>query len=49
MQVTLQEAAVNVEEFVVVGFGSVKKESLTGSVATVSAAKSEDQRPTIVF
>ncbi|MFR9669405.1 MAG: SusC/RagA family TonB-linked outer membrane protein, partial [Rikenellaceae bacterium] len=43
MQVTLQEAAVNVEELVVVGFGTVKKESLTGSVATVSSAQFEDQ------
>ncbi|MFR9534113.1 MAG: TonB-dependent receptor [Rikenellaceae bacterium] len=43
LNVTMASDDTVLDEVVVVGYGSIKKESLTGSVATVSAAKFEDQ------
>ncbi|MCQ2203758.1 MAG: TonB-dependent receptor [Bacteroidales bacterium] len=37
LKITLQEEAIGLEEVVAVGYGSVKKKDLTGSVATVNS------------
>lgn len=44
INVTLKEDVMNLEEVVVVGYGTTKKANLTGSVATVSA-KTIESRP----
>lgn len=42
INVVLQEAASNLDEIVVVGYGSVKKENLTGSVEQITARQIEN-------
>ncbi|MGV3639411.1 MAG: SusC/RagA family TonB-linked outer membrane protein [Adhaeribacter sp.] len=45
VNVTLQADAKNLEEVVVVGYGTQKKANLTGAVASVDMAKQADTRP----
>ncbi len=42
MDITLEESRLELDEVVVVGYGTVKKRDLTGSVASVSAAKIQE-------
>ncbi len=43
--VVLEEAAQNLNELVVVGYGTARKKDLTGSVAQINPAKFADQNP----
>lgn len=45
MRITLKEDSEMLSEVVVVGYGSQKKENLTGAVATVDVGKALDSRP----
>lgn len=47
INVTMEEDALLLEELVVVGFGTQRKENLTGSVATVDVSKSLQGRPIV--
>jgi len=46
LKVKLQENAVNMEEFVVIGYGNVKKRDLTGSVASLKSEELLKTNPT---
>ncbi|RLD35921.1 MAG: TonB-dependent receptor, partial [Bacteroidetes bacterium] len=45
INVTLEASDVGLEEVVVVGYGTMKKENLTGAVATVDVVKALEARP----
>ncbi len=45
INVTIEEDALMLEDVVIVGFGSQKKESLTGAVSTINAQKTLESRP----
>ncbi len=47
INVTLEEDILMLEELVIVGFGTQRKENLTGSVATVDVSKSLQGRPIV--
>lgn len=44
-RIAMEEDAINVNDVVVVGFGTQKKANLTGAVSTIDVAKSFDARP----
>lgn len=48
LQITLQEDAETLEEVVVVGYGSMRKKDLTGSVVQINPTKLADQNPNTV-
>lgn len=45
IRITLQDSATGIDEVVVVGFGSQKKENLTGSVASITMSEVVESRP----
>ena len=47
INITLQESAEGLEEVVVIGYGTVKKSDLTGSVSSIQAEKVEYRFPSI--
>ena len=47
INITLEEDALLLEELVVIGFGTQKKENLTGSVSTVDVSKSLQGKPIV--
>lgn len=48
LQITLQEDSETLEEVVVVGYGSMRKKDLTGSVVQINPTKLADQNPSTV-
>lgn len=48
LQITLQEDSETLEEVVVVGYGSMRKKDLTGSVVQINPTKLADQNPNTV-
>jgi TonB-linked SusC/RagA family outer membrane protein len=49
IDIILNEAASNLEEVVVIGYGTQKKRDITGAISTISAKAIEEKQPVTIF